>query len=39
MFALVAECWTNKDLGGDLGLAEKTVKSLLSNVFKKSHET
>lgn len=37
VLALIAEGRTNKEVGVDLGLAEKTVKNYLSNVFEKLH--
>lgn len=37
VLALIAEGRTNKEVGNDLGLAEKTVKNYLSNVFEKLH--
>jgi two-component system response regulator DevR len=37
VLALIAEGRTNKEVGGQLGLAEKTVKNYLSNVFEKLH--
>lgn len=37
VLALIAEGHTNKEVANDLGLAEKTVKNYLSNVFEKLH--
>ncbi len=37
VLALIAEGHTNKEVAADLGLAEKTVKNYLSNVFEKLH--
>lgn len=37
VLALIAEGHTNKEVGNDLGLAEKTVKNYLSNIFEKLH--
>lgn len=37
VLALIAEGHTNKEVGNELGLAEKTVKNYLSNVFEKLH--
>ncbi|MEO7414441.1 MAG: response regulator transcription factor [Opitutaceae bacterium] len=37
VLALIAEGKTNKEVGNDLGLSEKTVKNYLSNVFEKLH--
>ena len=37
VLALIAEGRTNKEVGSQLGLAEKTVKNYLSNVFEKLH--
>jgi two-component system response regulator DevR len=37
VLALIAEGHTNKEVGNVLGLAEKTVKNYLSNVFEKLH--
>ena len=37
VLALIAEGQTNKEVGNELGLAEKTVKNYLSNVFEKLH--
>ncbi|MDB6093431.1 MAG: DNA-binding response regulator [Verrucomicrobia bacterium] len=37
VLALIAEGHTNKEVGNELGLAEKTVKNYLSNVFDKLH--
>lgn len=37
VLALIAEGRTNKEVGNELGLAEKTVKNYLSNVFEKLH--
>jgi two-component system response regulator DevR len=37
VLALIAEGRTNKEVASDLGLAEKTVKNYLSNVFEKLH--
>lgn len=37
VLALIAEGNTNKEVGNVLGLAEKTVKNYLSNVFEKLH--
>ena len=37
VLALIAEGRTNKEVGSDLGLSEKTVKNYLSNVFEKLH--
>jgi two-component system response regulator DevR len=39
VLALIAEGRTNKEVGHELGLAEKTVKNYLSNVFDKLHVT
>ena len=39
VLALIAEGRTNKEVGAELGLAEKTVKNYLSNVFDKLHVT
>ena len=39
VLALIAEGRTNKEIGNELGLAEKTVKNYLSNVFDKLHVT
>lgn len=39
VLALIAEGRTNKEVGGELGLAEKTVKNYLSNIFEKLHVT
>jgi len=39
VLALIAEGRTNKEVGNELGLAEKTVKNYLSNVFDKLHVT
>ena len=35
--ALIAEGQTNKEVASGLGLAEKTVKNYLSNIFEKLH--
>ena len=35
MLALVAEGRTNKEIGGQLGLSDNTVKNYLVNVFDK----
>ena len=35
MLALLAEGLTNKGIGDQLGLTEKTVKNYLSNIFDK----
>jgi two-component system response regulator DevR len=35
VLALLAEGLTNKEIGGKLGLTEKTVKNYLANVFDK----
>jgi two-component system, NarL family, response regulator DevR len=37
VLALIAEGKTNKEVGVDLGLSEKTVKNYLSNIFEKLH--
>jgi two-component system response regulator DevR len=37
VLALIAEGQTNKEVASRLGLAEKTVKNYLSNVFEKLH--
>lgn len=37
VLALIAEGRTNKEVGAELGLSEKTVKNYLSNVFEKLH--
>jgi two-component system response regulator DevR len=37
VLALIAEGHTNKEVANQLGLAEKTVKNYLSNVFEKLH--
>jgi two-component system response regulator DevR len=37
VLALIAEGRTNKEVASQLGLAEKTVKNYLSNVFEKLH--
>ena len=37
VLALIAEGKTNKEVGNDLGLSEKTVKNYLSNIFEKLH--
>ncbi len=37
VLALIAEGHTNKEVGNDLGLSEKTVKNYLSNIFEKLH--
>jgi two-component system response regulator DevR len=39
VLALIADGRTNKEVGAELGLAEKTVKNYLSNVFDKLHVT
>ena len=39
VLALIAEGRTNKEVGAELGLAEKTVKNYLSNIFDKLHVT
>jgi two-component system response regulator DevR len=39
VLTLIAEGRTNKEIGNELGLAEKTVKNYLSNVFDKLHVT
>jgi two-component system response regulator DevR len=39
VLALIAEGRTNKEVGAELGLAEKTVRNYLSNVFEKLHVT
>ncbi len=39
VLALIAEGKTNKEVGADLDLAEKTVKNYLSNIFEKLHLT
>jgi two-component system response regulator DevR len=39
VLALIAEGNTNKEVGSELGLSEKTVKNYLSNVFEKLHVT
>jgi DNA-binding NarL/FixJ family response regulator len=37
VLALVAQGKTNKEIGGALGLSEKTVKNYLSRAFEKLH--
>jgi two-component system, NarL family, response regulator DevR len=37
VLALIAEGKTNKEVGNELGLSEKTVKNYLSNIFEKLH--
>ena len=37
VLALIAEGQTNKEVANGLGLAEKTVKNYLSNIFEKLH--
>jgi len=37
VLALIAEGHTNKEVGNELGLSEKTVKNYLSNIFEKLH--
>jgi len=37
VLALIAEGHTNKEVANQLGLAEKTVKNYLSNIFEKLH--
>ena len=37
VLALIAEGRTNKEVASELGLAEKTVKNYLSNIFEKLH--
>jgi DNA-binding NarL/FixJ family response regulator len=37
VLALLADGLTNKGIGGQLGLTEKTVKNYLSNIFDKLH--
>lgn len=37
VLALIADGRTNKEVGADLGLSEKTVKNYLSNIFEKLH--
>lgn len=37
VLALIAEGKTNKEVGTELGLSEKTVKNYLSNIFEKLH--
>ena len=37
VLALIAEGQTNKEVASQLGLAEKTVKNYLSNIFEKLH--
>lgn len=37
VLALIAEGQTNKEVASELGLAEKTVKNYLSNIFEKLH--
>lgn len=37
LLALIAEGQTNKEVASGLGLAEKTVKNYLSNIFEKLH--
>ena len=37
VLALIADGFTNKEVASRLGLAEKTVKNYLSNVFEKLH--
>ena len=37
VLALIAEGQTNKEVANQLGLAEKTVKNYLSNIFEKLH--
>jgi two-component system response regulator DevR len=39
VLALIADGHTNKEVANRLGLAEKTVKNYLSNVFEKLHVT
>jgi two-component system response regulator DevR len=39
VLALIAEGRTNKEVGAELGLAEKTVKNYLANIFEKLHVT
>jgi two-component system response regulator DevR len=39
VLALIAEGRTNKEVASQLGLAEKTVKNYLSNIFEKLHVT
>jgi two-component system, NarL family, response regulator DevR len=39
VLSLIAEGRTNKEVANELGLAEKTVKNYLSNVFDKLHVT
>jgi DNA-binding NarL/FixJ family response regulator len=39
VLALVAEGKTNKEIGGDLGLSDKTVKNYLSNMMEKLQVT
>lgn len=39
VLALIAEGRTNKEVGSELGLSEKTVKNYLSNIFSKLHVT
>jgi two-component system response regulator DevR len=37
VLALIAEGRTNKEVGTEMGLSEKTVKNYLSNIFEKLH--
>ncbi len=37
VLALIAEGCTNKEVGANLGLSEKTVQNYLSTVFEKLH--
>lgn len=39
VLALIAEGRTNKEVGSDLGLSEKTVKNYVANIFDKLHVT
>ncbi len=39
VLALIAEGHTNKEIAGELGFAEKTVKNYLGTVFEKLHVT
>lgn len=37
VLALIADGRTNKEVGSEMGLSEKTVKNYLSNIFEKLH--